>query len=139
MLDVRILIVATPLVIILACCSSAPPSPEKALEGAAESQPLSEGITATDSVPDGIAEMDSGLLEALRDSLDSEPYDYLFLEIYSEITSRLAELEEKGEKNSRLIEARAIITVAEEVYLEGDPVLAIKLLSEAELILRQAP
>lgn len=115
MLDVRILIVATPLVIILACCSSAPPSLETS------------------------AETDSILLEALQDSLDSEPYDYLFLELYSEIMRRIGELEEKEEKNSRLIEVRAIITIAEEVYLEGDPVLAIKLLSEAELILRQAP
>ena len=123
MLDVRILIVATPLVLILACCSSAPPSPEN----------------SADTDLEDAAETDSILLEALQDSLDTEPYDYLFLDLYSEITQRLGELEEKGEKNSQLIEARAIISIAEEVYLEGDPVLAIKLLSEAELILRQAP
>ena len=123
MLDVRILIVVTPLVIILACCSSAPPSPENSAE----------------MDPEGAAETHSILLEALQDSLNSEPYDYLFLELYSEITGRIGELEEKGKKSSLLIEARAIITIAEEVYLEGDPVLAIKLLSEAELILRQAP
>jgi hypothetical protein len=125
MLDVRILIAAIPLAILLTCCSSAPPP--------------TQSIGTADTIPEGAAYPDSILLEALRDSLDSEPYDYMFFEIHSEIMRRIDELEAKGEKNSRIIEAKAIISIAEEVYLEGDPVLAIKLLSEAELILRQAP
>ena len=135
MLDVRILIAAIPLAILLTCCSSAPPPPVKS----PQAKPPVEGIGTADTIPEDAADPDSILLEALRDSLDNEPYDYMFLEIHSEIMRRIDELEATGEKNSRIIEAKAIISIAEEVYLEGNPVLAIKLLSEAELILRQAP
>ena len=65
-------------------------------------------------------------------------YDDLFVEIHSRL------LDEIGEENNNgsspvLIEIWTIVKIAENAYLRGTPLLAIKLLTEAELLLRQNP
>ena len=46
-------------------------------------------------------------------------------------------LEKTGKGGTSLIEIQSIVKAAEEFYLEGKPLVAIKLLTEAELLLRQ--
>jgi hypothetical protein len=64
-------------------------------------------------------------------------YDRMFLEIHSGLTAELLELERSGKGGARLAEIQSIVMAAEEFYLEGKPLIAIKLLTEAELLLRQ--
>jgi hypothetical protein len=73
------------------------------------------------------------------DSPDSTEVDYdrMFLEIHSDLTAELLELERSGSGGAELAEVQSIVMAAEEFYLEGKTLLAIKLLSEAELLLRQ--
>jgi len=74
-----------------------------------------------------------------EDSRRVDSFDDIFFELHREISRELERREEDEEQNIRLIEARSIVRIAEEVYLEGNAFLAIKLLNEAELHLRQAP
>jgi hypothetical protein len=73
------------------------------------------------------------------DSLAIPDYDRIFFEIHSEVTAMLQELEKSGGEEARSAEARSIVETAEEFYLEGKPLIAIRLLTEAELLLRQVP
>jgi len=61
----------------------------------------------------------------------------MFLEIHSDLTAELRELEDAGKGGARLAEIQSIVKTAEEFYLEGRPLMAIRLLTEAELLLRQ--
>jgi len=63
----------------------------------------------------------------------------MFLEIHLDLTVELRELENSGKGGTRLAEIQSIVKTAEEFYLEGKPLVAIKLLTEAELLLRQVP
>lgn len=67
----------------------------------------------------------------------SADYDRMFLEIHSDLTAELRELEDAGKGGARLAEIQSIVKTAEEFYLEGRPLMAIRLLTEAELLLRQ--
>lgn len=100
-------------VIILSGCSSAPPS-ESAGRG---------DLTAATAV----------------DSLYDAPYDEMFLDLYGEITRKLDVYSGDERENIVLIEAQSIVTIAEEMYLEGNVELAVKLLREAAILLRQTP
>ncbi len=73
------------------------------------------------------------------DSLDTAAYEDLFVEIHADIVRELARREKNGRPSMAVVEARSIVKIAEEIYLEGNHLLAIKLLHEAELLLRQAP
>lgn len=73
------------------------------------------------------------------DSLEVTAYDDYFLELYGEILEKLDLMEKEEKENARLIEARSIVKIAEAVYLEGNTILAIKLLNEAGLLLRLTP
>jgi len=101
--------------------------------------------------PSGSGESGIGTLSAATKSPDSNyfatdypdssaaDYDRMFLEIHSELTAELRELEKGGRGGMRLAEIQSIVKAAEEFYLESNPLVAIKLLTEAELLLRQAP
>jgi len=73
------------------------------------------------------------------DSLETATYEDLFVEIHADIVRELARREKNGRPSMAVVEARSIVKIAEEIYLEGNHLLAIKLLHEAELLLRQAP
>jgi hypothetical protein len=73
------------------------------------------------------------------DSAGGADYDEMFLEIHMNIMGELAELEKTEGKNPELIEIQSMVKTAEEFYLEGRPLIAIKLLTEAELLLKQVP
>jgi hypothetical protein len=75
----------------------------------------------------------------VADSVAAETYEELFLELYSDLLSELERKEEVDRLNIHIIEARSIIQIAEELYLEGNVLLAVQLLNEAEQHLRQAP
>jgi hypothetical protein len=66
-------------------------------------------------------------------------YEDLFLDIYARVLEELKARKRPDIEDMALIEARSMVKIAEEVYLEGKVFLAVKLLSEAELLLRQAP
>ncbi len=114
------LCVAVLSLILLARCAPAPPGAGPAVE---------EGSPANEYGQEAVA--DSTLYAPL--------YEDLFIEMHAEIIGELRDRKSKGSTNIRLIEIESIVTIAEEIYLEGNPVLAIKLLSEAELLLRQTP
>ena len=73
------------------------------------------------------------------DSLTLQPHDELFAQMHTDILRAIDQRAEKGGENIRLIEAQSIVIIAEELYLEGNTYLAIKLLCEAELLLRLTP
>jgi hypothetical protein len=73
------------------------------------------------------------------DSIRAADYDAMFLEIHSHLTAELRELEKSGTAGTRLAEVQSIVITAEEFYLEGKPLIAIKLLTEAELLLKRVP
>ena len=80
---------------------------------------------------------DSTLHKAETPDPQSTDYDRMFIEIHSYLTAELAELEKSGKGGTRIAEVQSIVKAAEEFYLEGKPLVAIKLLTEAELLLRQ--
>jgi hypothetical protein len=86
------------------------------------------------------AERESGQARTAVQSDSTETYyEDLFMDIYARVLEELKAREQQDEDEMALIEARSMIKIAEEVYLEGKIFLAVKLLSEAELLLRQAP
>jgi hypothetical protein len=100
-------------VLILAGCSIAPPS------GSATGGEL-DAATAADSLHDA-------------------SYDEMFLDLYGEIVRKLDAYTEDEKENIVLIEVQSVVTIAEEIYLEGNVELAVNLLREAALLLRQTP
>lgn len=78
------------------------------------------------------------LYPAAADSISRTDYEDLFVEIHSGFIAEIGNENDK-EKNPVLIEIWTIVKIAEDAYLRGDPLLAIKLLSEAEILLRQTP
>lgn len=76
---------------------------------------------------------------ALEDTTTAEAYEEIFLELHSDLLGELERKETGGAPDVHVIEARAIVQIAEEIYLEGNVLLAIQLLNEAEHQLRQAP
>ena len=64
-------------------------------------------------------------------------YDRMFLEIHADLTKELVKLEGSGKGGTGLAEIQSIVKAAEEFYLEGKPLFAIRLLTEAELLLRE--
>ena len=113
--------------ILVACAVNSPPPPS----GGGES--ISDTISTTPRSPD------TTYLAADHPDSSASGYDRLFLEIHSELTTRLRELEKAGRGGTRLAEIESIVKTAEEFYLEGKPLVAVRLLTEAELLLRQAP
>jgi hypothetical protein len=120
-----ILLAATTLA---ACAVNSPPSPYG--DGLDLSRP---------EYSDSLSSIDNSAIPDLSDSAAGAGYDRMFLEIHSEVAAGLKELEKTGGNKVRSAEIQSIVKTAEEFYLEGKPLLAIKLLTEAELLLRQVP
>jgi hypothetical protein len=96
---------------------------------AAGPQPPGTGAGATDTIISAAAAPSPS---------DSVEFDRLFLEIHSNLVLELSRLEKSGEDGTTLAEIWSFVRTAEEFYLEGRPLAAIQLLTEAELLLRQA-
>ena len=64
-------------------------------------------------------------------------YDRIFLEIHADLSKELVKLEGSGRGGTGLAEIQSIVKAAEEFYLEGKSLVAVKLLTEAELLLKQ--
>ena len=84
----------------------------------------------------------TGKLEAERtrttsrdDSLSLSVYEELFYELHAELIERIDELESEDELNPEAVEADSIVRAAEDLYLRGDLVEAVKLLEKAKKIL----
>lgn len=113
--------------ILAACAVNSPPPPSGG------------GELASDTISTAPQSPDTSYFAADHPDSAAADYDRLFLEIHSELTAELRKLEKSGKGGTRLAEIQAIVKTAEEFYLEGKPLVAIKLLTEAELLLRQAP
>ena len=72
------------------------------------------------------------------DSLVQAGYEDLFVKIHSRLLDEIGN-EDDSDTSPVLIEVWTIVKIAEDAYLRGTPLLAIKLLTEAELLLRQNP
>jgi hypothetical protein len=77
-------------------------------------------------------------IPAGTDSSVQADYEDLFVEIHSRLLDELGK-EDKNDSSPAMIEIWTIVKIAEDAYLRGTPLLAIKLLTEAELLLRQNP
>lgn len=73
------------------------------------------------------------------DSLEAVSYEELFLDLHNEILRKLKRFEIGGGERIVRIEAESMVSIAEEMYLEGNVSLAVHLLREAEILLRQTP
>ncbi len=73
------------------------------------------------------------------DSVHNTTYEELFLDLHTEILRKLVARERGRYENIVLIEAESMISIAEEMYLEGNVPLAVHLLREAAILLRQTP
>lgn len=73
------------------------------------------------------------------DSLNASSYDFLFIQLHTDIIKELQRLEVEHQSSARLIEAGSVMQTAEQIYLEGDYIMAIELLTEVEEILRTVP
>ena len=109
-----------------ACAINSPPPPSGG------------GESVIDTIAVSVQSPDSVYFTADHpDSLAAADFDRMFLEIHLDLTVELRELENSGKGGTRLAEIQSIVKTAEEFYLEGKPLVAIKLLTEAELLLRQ--
>ena len=73
------------------------------------------------------------------DSLQNILYEETFLDLHAEVLRKLEPSAIQRYEKMILIEVRSMITIAEEMYLEGNVPLAVQLLREADLLLRQTP
>jgi hypothetical protein len=105
---------ATTLLCILACCASTPPP----VPGDEESGEVP--ISAVDST-------------------ETASYDFLFMQLHADILAEIGRRASKDHTETRLIEIRYIIEAAERIYLEGNYIVAVELLTEAEELLRNIP
>ena len=122
--NTAVLLAAT---ILAACATNSPPSPSGGGESVIDTTTVS--YQSPDSVYPAVEFPDSSAAD----------YDRMFLEIHTELTGELRKLEKTDKNGTRLAEIESIVKTAEEFYLEGKPLFAIKLLTEAGLLLRQAP
>jgi len=113
--------------IMVACAANSPPPPSGGGEFAIDTTAIY--IQSPDSVYFTLDSSDSSAAD----------YDRMFLEIHADLTEKLRKLEKSNNDRTRLAEIQSIVKTAEEFYLEGKPLFAVKLLTEAELLLRQAP
>ena len=80
---------------------------------------LTTGCMSTS--PPGI---DPGLADS-ADSLNADSYENMFVEIHGRV---LRKIDESKGADPAIIEARTIVEIAEEFYLQGNTLLAIKLM-----------
>lgn len=91
---------------------------------------------AVNSPPPPSGDGESSIAADNPDSSTAD-YDRMFFEIHSNLTAELHKLERSEKDGTRFVEIQSIVKTAEEFYLEGKPLIAIKLLTEAELLLRE--
>jgi hypothetical protein len=117
-----------------ACAVSSPPPPSGGGESSSDTIPVhGDSTDSTYASPDG-----SYAIPVLPDTSAAD-YDRMFIEIHAGLVRELRELDKTGRNGTRLAEIQSIVKTAEEFYLEGNPLVAIRLLTEAELLLRQVP
>ncbi|MBN1886072.1 MAG: hypothetical protein JW876_11205 [Candidatus Krumholzibacteriota bacterium] len=76
---------------------------------------------------------------AAPDTTGAAVYDEFYVELAGGILSRLARLEARLPGDVRLVEARTMLRVAEELYLGGDALSAVEYLQRIEELLRDVP
>lgn len=73
---------------------------------------------------------------AFEDSLGKELLDEIFVERYGSISAELSRRETSERPDPAVIEARAFVDAAEEMYLFGRTYIALRLLEKAAALLR---
>jgi hypothetical protein len=81
----------------------------------------------------------AGAAGAGETALTDEAREELFLDLHSEVLRALDAAADDPDTKILLIEAESMVTIAEEMYLEGHVELAVQLLRESALLLRQTP
>lgn len=76
---------------------------------------------------------------AWADTAGAVDYDMWFVEIHADLVRKTNLLAQSAPGDPRLAEIRSIMETAEEYYLEGRTLTAIRLLTEAEALLRTDP
>jgi hypothetical protein len=70
-------------------------------------------------------------VSGLSDSLETAAYEDLFVEAHARILREIQTLRETGTPDARILEALALVSAGEEMYLQGRLDIAVKLLDEA--------
>jgi len=73
------------------------------------------------------------------DSLETAQYELIFMETHGRLMREIEPGAPTKLDRTTLLEIESIVEIAEEIYLQGNILLAIKLLTEAEMLLRQTP
>ncbi len=73
------------------------------------------------------------------DSLETAQYERIFMEAHGRLMREIDPDAPTKLDRTTLLEIESIVEIAEEIYLQGNILLAIKLLTEAEMLLRQTP
>lgn len=81
----------------------------------------------------------AGAPNAGEAALSDDAREELFLDLHSEMLRALDTAENDPDRKILLIEVESLVTIAEEMYLEGHVELAVQLLRESALLLRQTP
>lgn len=76
---------------------------------------------------------------AAADSLETAQYELIFMEKHSRLMREIAPGAPTKLDRTTLLEMESVVEIAEELYLQGNLLLAIKLLTEAEMLLRRTP
>lgn len=71
--------------------------------------------------------------------METASYDLLFVQLHTDVLAEIGKRAGKDHTETSLIEIRSIIEAAERIYLEGEYIVAIELLTEAEELLRNIP
>ncbi len=123
---------------LVACAVNSPPSPSGGGESSIYTNENAGTAGTGSESPDSAYSMpDSMYFTVDYPDSSAADYDRMFLEIHTDLAGKLMEIEKTGKGGTRLAEIQSIVKTAEEFYLEGKPLIAIKLLTEAELLLRQ--
>jgi len=126
--------------ILVACAVNSPPPPSGGGESSIyTNEKTGTAGTGSESPDSAYSIPDSMYFMADYPDTSAADYDRMFLEIHTDLTWKLMAIEKTGKGGTRLAEIQSIVKTAEEFYLEGKPLVAIKLLTEAELLLRQSP
>ncbi|MFA4947969.1 MAG: hypothetical protein WC674_05600 [Candidatus Krumholzibacteriia bacterium] len=70
-------------------------------------------------------------VSALSDSLETAAHEDLFAEEHARLLREIQALKESGTPDSRILEAIALVSAGEEMYLQSKLDIALKLLDEA--------
>ena len=125
------------MLVIAACVAGCAAGPgNRSPSGGASPSVSSDADSSSGGPPAGI----EGVFAAMAaDTAGAADYNTLFIEMHVDLVRRIDQIATSAPADPRLAEMRSILETAEEFYLEGRILTAVRLLTEVELLLRTDP